>query len=267
MSIGQAIPIASLEDPRISVYANLRHRDVSADGGRFVAEGHWVVKRLIASSYTIESLLVQQGLESKYADGVPESVPIFTLSRDRLGALVGFDFHRGVLACGLRPRVQSAQDFLNARPRPRLAVMLLGVTELENVGSILRSAAAFGIDHILFDDAAADPLSRRVVRVSMATVFKHQLFSLDRSAPDWLTRFHEAGFRTLAATLDPSATAVTDFASSPVPRVLMVGNEAKGIDPSIQALATDRITIPMQLGTDSLNVAVASAILMHALRE
>jgi tRNA G18 (ribose-2'-O)-methylase SpoU len=73
-----------------------------------------------------------------------------------------------------------------------------------------------------------------------------------------------AQVRTIASTLAGS-TPIGQFARDDRPMILMVGNEAQGIDAEIQSLATDRVRIPMQLGTDSLNVSVAAAILMYEL--
>mgnify|MGYP003670201804 CR=1 FL=1 len=267
MNPSRVIQATGIDDPRIAKYRDLRHRELSKDGSHFVVEGNWVVRRLIESDYKIESILVQQHRSDEYAEIVPANVPIYTLSDADISQLIGFEFHRGVLACGVRPEIPTIDDFIALPTIPKLSVALLGVSEPENVGSIFRSAAALGIDHIFVDRKTIDPFHRRVIRVSMAAVFKHHLFRLDDPLADLQRLTTATTIRTIASTLQSPATRVKDVRVNDTPALLIVGNEASGIELAIQNFASDRVTIPMQLGTDSLNVAVATAILMHALAD
>ncbi|EMI21145.1 tRNA/rRNA methyltransferase, SpoU domain protein [Rhodopirellula maiorica SM1] len=264
MNQSRVIQATGIDDPRIAVYRDLRHRELSKDGSHFVVEGNWVVRRLIESDYKIESILVQQHRSEEYAEIVPADVPIYTLSDDAISQLIGFEFHRGVLACGVRSVIPTLDDFITLPKIPKLSIALLGVSEPENVGSIFRSAAALGVDHIFVDRKTIDPFHRRVIRVSMAAVFKHHLFRLDDPLADLQRLTAATAIRTIASTLQPPATRLRDFRVDDTPILLMIGNEASGVELPIQQFASDRVTIPMQLGTDSLNVAVATAILMHA---
>ncbi|WP_372721711.1 TrmH family RNA methyltransferase [Novipirellula sp.] len=265
MNPSRVIQATGIDDPRIAMYRDLRHRELSKDGSHFVVEGNWVVRRLIESDYKIESILVQQHRSDEYAKIVPADVPIYTLSDTDISQLIGFEFHRGVLACGVRPEIPTIDDFIALPTIPKLSVALLGVSEPENVGSIFRSAAALGIDHLLVDRKTIDPFHRRVIRVSMAAVLKHRLFRLDDPLADLQRLTTATTVRTIASTLQSPATRLKDFRVNDKPALLIVGNEASGVELAIQNFASDRVTIPMQLGTDSLNVAVATAILMHAL--
>ena len=147
----------------------------------------------------------------------------------------------------------------------RQALALIGVTELENLGSLIRSAAAFGVDHVLLGPGTADPLARRSLRVSMATALKMRYFRM--SDPVTLLRSWREGHgvRTIATTLDASAISLSEIVPDDRPLLLMMGNEAKGLSAEILDAATDRVVIPMQLGTDSLNVAVAGAVFLYEL--
>ncbi|TWT76211.1 putative TrmH family tRNA/rRNA methyltransferase [Planctomycetes bacterium CA13] len=259
------IAVESPDDPRLSMFANMRHNDLAKGGRYFIAEGHLIVQRLLESRFQVASVLIQEGMVKSYLDLVPESVAIYTLPRRKMAELLGFDFHRGVLACGIREPLHTVDDFLSQRPLPNLTLALMGVSELENVGSILRSAAALGVNHILLDDGTVDPLRRRVIRVSMATAFKHRFYRLEWPEQDLRRIAIGTGAQTIATTLDREATVLDESRFIADPKVLMIGNEAIGLDPVLQRIATERLTIPMQLGTDSLNVAVASAIMMYVL--
>ncbi len=265
MNQARVIQATGIDDPRIAIYRDLRHRDLSKNGHRFVVEGNWVVRRLIESDFKIESILVQPHRSAEYAGIVPDDVPIYTLSDAELSELIGFEFHRGVLACGIRPALHSIDDFIGLAEVPKLSVALLGVSEPENLGSIFRSAAALGIHHIFVDRKTISPFHRRVIRVSMAAVFKHHLYQLEDPLTELKHLTAATSIRTIASTLQPPATELREFRGGDQPALLIVGNEANGVDLQIQQFASDRVTIPMQLGTDSLNVAVATAILMHEL--
>ena len=221
---------------------------------------------LIDSDYEVESLLVEEGNGAEFARRVPDDVPVYSLPPEAIRAVVGYDFHRGVLACGRRRFPQPLAAFADrSRAARRLAVAPVCVTEPANVGSMLRSAAAFGIENVLLGPGTHDPLARRVLRVSMAAVFKQRFYDLADPAEGLRALSDRHGMRTVAATLDEDASPVDAFVPDDRNVVLVLGNEARGLPPEVQRAVTDRVRIPMRLGTDSLNVAVASAILMYEL--
>lgn len=264
------IRIRDLADSRLQDYANLRSRasrQYEREG--FIVEGRWCVQRLLASRLATLSLLVHETMESEVEAWVrearlPEATPVYSLPPEQIQALVGFPFHRGVLACGARPNFDASGKLIFQNNQLPLALAMLGVSELENIGSMVRTAVAIGIEHLLVGPKTADPFSRRAIRVSMATVFSPKIYQLDQSIEE-LAAFEQQGIRMIATTLDKDATPINEFVTDQRPAILMVGNEAQGIDPQIQEMATDRVTIPMHGGTDSLNVAVAAAIFMHSI--
>ncbi len=261
MASQNVIRIDNADDPRLSRYRDLRNRDPSDKGGTFIAEGRLIVDRLIASEYSIDSLLLEDGKANSYATQLASEVPIYCLPREMMELLVGFDFHRGVMACGRRQPYREVRSLSTLVGAPHVALALLGIDDQENMGSILRSAAALGVNQILLGPKTIDPFRRRVIRVSMANVLMHRFYRL-RDPVAELRMLRQAGFRTVAATLD-EATDLDQFLRDDRPTVLMVGNEARGIDPEVQRIASDRVRIPMQMDADSLNVAVAAAIMMY----
>lgn len=259
------VRITRPDDPRLAPFRKLRDRDPADKHGTFIAEGRWVVDRLLASKYAIESILVEQGKAGPFINAVPSGVPIYVLPRPMIEQLVGFDFHRGVIACARREPFTDVSELSFPPGAAKLALAVLDVDDQENMGSLMRSAAALGVDQILLAPNTIDPFRRRVIRVSMANVLAHRFFMM----PDpltVLTDLAERGFRTVAGTLQ-DAIELRDFRRDDRPIILLVGNEARGIDERIQQAATDRVRIPMQAGCDSLNVAVAAAIMMYQLRE
>ena len=258
------IEINNTTDPRLRRYANLRsdvEREFDVDS--FIVEGRLCLQRLIASRHRILSVLVERGKEQEVAGWLGESTPLYSLPPEQIRELVGFHFHRGMLACGARPPLRFSDELRLQDGAMALAV--LGVHEKENLGSMMRTAAALGIENLLLGLKTADPFSRRVIRVSMGAAFHLNLFALDDPAKE-LTDLQRTGkVRIIATTLDRAAATLDQFVVDDRSSILIVGNEAEGIHPSIQRIATDRVTIPMQLGTDSLNVSIAAAIFMYQL--
>ena len=260
------IEINEATDRRLRPYANLRSDiDRESDSDSFVVEGRWCVQRLIESRQTIRSIVVERGKEKEVAGWLTDATPLYSLPPEQIRQLVGFDFHRGVLASGRRPPLLSIDQLAFTKDLPAMALAVLGVTEKENLGSIIRTAAALGIENLLIGPKTADPYSRRVIRVSMATVFQQQLFALDGPETQLAELRRNRNIRTIVTTLDADATPLDELVRDDRDSILVVGNEAEGVDRSIQAIATDRVTIPMRPGTDSLNVSIAAAIVMYQL--
>jgi tRNA G18 (ribose-2'-O)-methylase SpoU len=268
-STADVAKILSLDDPtdpRLACYADLRwDSNPGPESSWFIVEGRLCVQRLIESPLEVISVLVEAGKEQEVASWLGDSTPIYVLPAGCVRQLVGYDFHRGVLACGRRPMLLSSDSLSFSHSPTPLALAAIGVNQRENLGSMLRTAAALGIDQILVGGETADPFSRRTVRVSMAAVLKQTLYRLVSPARELQQLQATYGMRTFVTTLSPDATPLDQVVMDERPGILVMGNEANGIDQAIEAIASDRVTIPMRLGTDSMNVSVATAIFMYEL--
>jgi tRNA G18 (ribose-2'-O)-methylase SpoU len=205
--------------------------------------------------------LNQSDQDANVSRDVP--VTVFVLSKTEIYKLVGFDFHRGVIACGERPTPGSPIDLGKLPNKPPVILAALGISDRENLGSMIRTASALGADHVLVDQRTIDPYARRVIRTSMATIFQQTVYVTDAAASDLGSLASDSGFRTVATTLQPNATPIEKFQIDHRPIILMMGNEADGLSKSLQGCATDRVTLPMSGGTDSLNVSIATAIFLY----
>ncbi len=258
------IRLETSSDPRIEVYRDLPARSAGGDSNCFVCEGRWVVQRLMASEVPVRSVLVREGLEDEFSALAGNRFPVYVLPKRAISEWVGFDFHRGVLACGERPEILSAET-LTWESSCGLTLMLDGVCESENLGTILRSCAALGVQRIVLTGKTIDPFRRRVIRVSMAAVLVQRFYRAE-SGSAWvrgLLRTNDV--RVMASCLDAEAPAIHDFVPDGRPVVLIIGSEGHGLDAATKQAATERIRIPMQPGIDSLNVSAAAAILLYEL--
>jgi tRNA G18 (ribose-2'-O)-methylase SpoU len=256
------IPIDDLDNPRLTIYRHLKATNETRGGDTFIVEGEKLVYRLIASRFPVDSVLVTDRYEGHHAAQVPDDLPMFVIPHEQIEALVGYHFHRGVLACGRRRAWPALETALLAMP-PRATLLVCPTLDKpDNLGAILRIADAFGVDAVLIGDRCPDPLSRRVVRVSMGAALRLPVFvEDDLIGPMERVRLDHA-FEIIAADAHLDAEPL-DRVPRPARMALVLGSEAFGLDTRWLALADRRVTIPMRPGADSLNVAVAAGILLH----
>jgi tRNA G18 (ribose-2'-O)-methylase SpoU len=254
-------PVENLEDPRLWPYRELKDRALDRSGGWFVAEGEHVVRRLLASDFHVESVFLSHK-RADLADGVPAHVPVYVAPQSVMEGVLGFKFHSGVIACGRR-KPRRTIDEVVPRDRERLTLVACpDISNVENIGSIIRLSAGFGADALVLGENCHDPFWRQSVRVSMGTVFSLPIVHTDDLLRDLGRLRREWGVELAATVLDDDAEPLSR-ATRPPRFGLVFGGEAQGLDAAHVAACDRRVTIPMKLGTDSLNVAVAAGIFLY----
>ena len=255
------IVVSGLEDPRLDPYRSLKTARLQRRAGLFIAEGDKVVERLLASDFEVVSVLVSERRVASLEPFAEPGFDVLTIPDKLATELVGFKFHAGMMACGRRKPAQE----LGALAEVQTLVACSRVDDPENLGSIIRHCGAFGIGGLLLGPGCADPFSRRVIRVSMGNGFCLPIReSSDLSSE--LTRLRtEHGFRLIATVLGPDAEPLHGATVSGH-AVILFGNEAHGLEPGLVDICDRRVTIPMHSPADSLNVAVAAAIVLYELR-
>ena len=265
--MADVIEITDFSAPELDVYARLTGAQLRAcpQGGLFIAEGVTVIGHALDAGYRIASLLMERrhivgkaaGLIARCGD-----VPVYTADSRTLEQLTGFALTRGVLAAFYRPELPTlAQVCVGAR---RVAV-LEGLNDPTNVGAVMRSAAALGMDAVLLTPSCCDPLHRRAVRVSMGTVFQVPWTRIGQQAQDWpeggMLLLREMGFATVAMALSEDSVEIDDPCLAREERLAVIlGAEGDGLAKTTIARCDYTARIPMLHGVDSLNVAAASAV-------
>jgi tRNA G18 (ribose-2'-O)-methylase SpoU len=263
-----------LDDPldaRVREYAHLR--DVTlrlrAEGpqgareGVFIAEGELVIERALRLGYRMRSLLVLARRLPRFAPLAPEGVPVYAASDDLMRAITGFAVHRGVLAAFDRKPLPGVAEIVR---EARRAVVLEDVGNHTNVGALVRSASALGIDALLLDPGSCDPLYRRSLRISMGEALSLPHARIG-ALPDGLEPLRAAGFLLVALTPEAGATDIAEVAAEAHERLaILLGSEGGGLSREVLAVADVTARIPLAAGVDSLNVAAAAAIAFYALR-
>ena len=262
------IPITDLHDPRLRPYTALKDRQLATEAGLFICEGEHNVRRLLASKHKAVSLLVAEHRLDVFAKDIPSDTTVYTAPNELLSSVVGFDFHLGVLACGRRPEEASASSLMPAS----MLVVMPEIRNAENLGLIARAAHALGAGGMLLSDKGCDPFARRVIRVSMGSVLGLPIVRSPRLADDMRLLRDAHGMSMLALVCDEDAQPLTSY-RRPAPTqggssagvAVVLGNEPDGLAESWVELCGERVTIPMAVGVDSLNVAVAAGIVLHHL--
>jgi tRNA G18 (ribose-2'-O)-methylase SpoU len=256
----QIISITSLDDPRVAVYRNLKDRELIARHGRFIAEGDHVVRRLFASRFRAESVLVSENRAAGITAAAPAGTTVYVAPQAVLNQIVGFRFHTGVLAAGVREPSPKLDDVIP--PSGDVFVVVCpDLNNAENLGSMIRLSAGFGAAALVVGETCHDPWVRQTIRVSMGTIFSLPIVRSDNIASD-LKRLGEMNVQRVATVLGSEAEVLSKSRRSPRMAILF-GSEAHGLPREHVALCERRVTIPMKLGTDSLNVAVAAGIVLH----
>ena len=259
------IEIKDFLAPELDIYARLTEVQLlnreHPEDGLFIAESPKVIERALNAGYEPVSLLCEtKHIETQAKEIIARcgDVPVFTAELSVLKELTGFPLTRGIL-CAMRrkPLPSVAQVCEGAR---RIAV-LEDVVNPTNLGAIVRSAAALGIDAVLFTPNCSDPLYRRAIRVSMGTVFQVPWTFI----PDWQEKGTESlrclGFKTTAMALRDDSLSIKDPRLTAEEKLaIILGTEGDGLADSTIDGCDYTVRIPMSHGVDSLNVAAASAV-------
>lgn len=259
--MGLVTPIAAIDDPRLSPYRNLKDRDLAREGGLFIAEGEMVVRRLLESGVETVSVLAADGKAQRIAAWVGEGVPLYVVAAEKMNGIVGFKFHSGIMAVGRRPPRLTLEQVMPAQGRCLLAVCP-EIANTENLGVMVRIAAAFGVRAMVLGERCCDPFYRQAIRVSMGNVFGVPIVQSASLSDDLAQMKERWGIERLATVLGGSAETLRQV-RAPARAALLFGNEARGLDGKWLEQCDRRITIPMPPGVDSLNVAVAAGIFLH----
>jgi tRNA G18 (ribose-2'-O)-methylase SpoU len=273
------IRVDSIEDARLAGYAHLGDERWLAAHGMFVAEGRFVVERLVtARRQRVLSVLANEAALAALGRALAGiEAPIFVCAPRFFERLSGHHFHRGCLALAERPADSDARALA---AEANALVVLDRVADADNVGSVFRSALAFGVDALWLGPGCADPLARKAIRTSMAATLRVPFARLSPRGlspeepavtsvrpiwPECLAELADRGFGVLALSPRDPARELSEYEPPSAERrfALVIGSEGAGLSPDVEALATTRLRIGMRAGVDSLNLGVAAGIALH----
>ncbi|MGL6225552.1 MAG: TrmH family RNA methyltransferase [Thermoguttaceae bacterium] len=260
------IPLETIDDPRIAPYLNVRERTLRGESV-FIAEGELVAQRLLASPFPVESLLVVDRFLDRISASVPVDIPIYLVREEQIRAILGFEYYQGILALGRRLPFEKVQNssLLQNKQTVRL-VVLPNATKPDNLGLTFRSCAALGATAVLLGEQCCDPLSRRVLRVSMGGVLQVPILASDHLVQDLQLLKEQLGFELWGAVLDPTAKKLHSMNAKPEKLGILFGNEYSGLEPIWSQECQHKVIIPIRPDVDSLNLGVSVGIFLYELR-
>ena len=261
------IEITDFNAPELDVYARLSEVQLLnrefPEKGMFIAESPKVIERALDAGYEALSCL----MEKKHIEGEGKVIldrigdmPVYCAEFDVLTQLTGFKLTRGMLCAMRRKPLASVADICKNKNR---IVILDKVMNPTNVGAIIRSAAALGMDAVLLTPGCSDPLYRRAARVSMGTVFQIEWTYMPEESLD---EIKDLGFKTVAMALKDDSISISDPKLGAEEKLaIIMGTEGDGLSDETIDGCDYTVKIPMYHGVDSLNVAAASAVAFYAL--
>jgi TrmH family RNA methyltransferase len=254
------VPTAlSPQNPRIERVRDLRAAKVRREQNRFVFEGPTLLEEALRSGLAIEDVFLTEtalrahaalAASAEQAGAAVYIVPDRTLAR-----LSDVETPTGLLAVGELPGGGLAAIL----DRPGVVLLLAGISDPGNAGTLLRSAEAFGAAGVIFGRGGADPFAPKVVRAAMGSLFRLPVASA--TSEELLEGAAAAGRPVVAAVLEgaPLATAVI-----PPNAVLAIGNERHGVAGFLPSW-DQSVRIEQASATESLNAAVAGSIMLYAM--
>ncbi len=257
--------INDLADKRLGAYLNIKERDLTGRQSRFIAEGKVVLRVLLQSAqFEAESLLITENKLAGMQDILSlcsSDVPVYVVSSAHMDQIAGFNVHRGILAVGKRKTPSDINRLIKSIPENGLMLILCGISNHDNIGSIFRNAAAFEASCVLLDETCCDPLYRKAIRVSVGATLQVP-YTHNGQIDDIIKAVAEAGINLIA--LSPQSTQSLYELPAHGRTALLLGTEGDGLPPHLlTSLQTARI--PMSRHFDSLNVATASGIALSCL--
>lgn len=244
---------------------DLQRRKAREKQGRFVAEGVRTVETLLASAFPVTGVLVTAALRADERGRAllemaeARRIPVVEVTEADLASAADTETPQGVLAVAGIPSAPLAPPAAGAR-----YLVLDALQDPGNVGTVVRTAAALGVAATIALPGTVDFWNAKVVRSSMGALFHHPVAAM--SWEDFAAFAAGHAITLAAADMDGEPLDTLHRDTLPGRLALVVSNEGAGLSPHVAAAVERRVAIPMAPGVESLNVAVATGILLYQLR-
>jgi TrmH family RNA methyltransferase len=250
MSISTQKRISGRDNPEFRRFLAVRAKK---DRERILVEGPKLLQEAIRSKLAVRAVAVEGSPEGL---ALAQSTPCLHFAASLMKSLSDVETHQGVIALVERPRFDG--EWLKGKDA--FILVLDGLQDPGNVGTLFRTAEAAGVSGVLLTRGCADPLSPKALRASAGSAFR--LPHLADLSPDDVSGRLPRGMTLAAAVAGPGAPSVFDNASLTLPLALALGSEGSGLDPRLEGASSCRVRIPSARRVESLNVAAAGAIVM-----
>lgn len=243
--------LTSRNNPTVKKLLSLQEKKFRLEYGEYLVEGEKPVKEAVSDRMPVTALFLSESVQKKGEISAVDGVPLYTLPDELFEKVSTEKSPQGAIACLRLPD-------MTARAPKKSCLLLDGVSDPGNMGTIIRTANAAGYDEIYLL-GCTDPYSPKAVRASMSGIFHVQLYKVTEENLQTVM----AGVPLIAADLNGENI----FTFTPPEKFcLCIGNEGHGISELTKRLKNHTITIPMRKTQESLNAGVSAAICMYFLK-
>lgn len=232
-------------------------------GGLVAIEGETLLKEAIRSGLPIKTIFVSDRVETP--PWIPRGVELLVLTDEVFASVVDTQHPQGIAALLIPPIWNLESAFPTSSPGKPTSLLIIaaGLQDPGNLGTLIRSAEAFGATAVLTTPGTVSQWNQKALRASSGSVFRVPVVAITSAdIPAWKSR----GLRIFAAVADdPANQNAVPLANAALtePCALMIGNEGAGLSADLLALADERISIPMPGPVESLNAAIAGSLLLY----
>lgn len=228
--------------------------------GKAGIEGPHLIQEVLRSGVAVDCVFAAQGDEGLLEElHLPAEIEVLLLPRELLTSVFVTETPQPVAAL-IEPPDWTWPHLLGGdRKRAALVVVLAGIQDPGNLGTILRAAEAFGADGVLRLPGTVSAWNPKATRASAGSVFRVPVIAA--SSEECFARLHEAGIKIWTTALRGAKPA--DRIDLSRPSAFLIGNEGSGVPPELAALADGAVTIPCPGAVESLNAAVAAGVLLY----
>lgn len=263
--------ITSRNNPLIKHISSLQNKKSRNEFREFIAEGYKLTVEAILSDVDIVSIVISENKRDEYLPKILElleekgrEIDIFIIGEGAFEKISTEKSPQGIITV-----LKYLDFFFNISIISNEAILfspnektvsLYSVRDPSNLGAIIRSAVAFGIDHIVLSEDCADVYNPKTVRAAMGCLFKVKV-SIVSDFNAFVNSALACGRRVFAAELTGSAVSLCSLTIEPTD-IFIIGNEGHGIPNEVSSVCTDSVFIPISPGAESLNASVAASILL-----
>jgi len=244
------LTITSVKNPQIAALKALKNRTARQEMGAYLVEGVKMAQEAVSRPGLARHLYLTEATLPLFEGA---DCPMTLITDNVLAALCDTKTPQGVVCLVNLPEKAALGNRV---------IVMDGVQDPGNVGTILRTADAAGFTGALMSQACADPYSPKVLRATMGSVFRMPIQTVS-DLPAALKELNAQGFATLSSQLDGEP--FFERGSVGEKFALIIGNEGNGVSDEVKAAATHHLALPMRGGAESLNAAIAAGIMMYDL--
>ncbi len=264
--------ISSRNNDLVKWAASLQDKKGRNEHSAFLAEGEKLSSEALRRGLPVTHIFVMEGMEERIMpliapfEGLPEFAEcrVILLSEGAFSKISTEKAPQGIISVIKHLDFFRKLDIIYKEdffiPRGERALSLYSLRDPGNLGAVIRSAVAFGVEHIVLSADSADIYNPKTVRAAMGTMFGVKI-SIVSDFASFITSARECGRAVYAAELRDGAKSIKEIALS-AEDIFVIGNEGHGMPTDISSLCTGSVYIPISGGAESLNASVAASVFM-----